>query len=83
MINIFFISIFIKRLKLENLSSLVEQKALVLLESYSGANNHIIYLQNKKKTNSKFYPTRTQSDYIINYFNTIPKIARKWVDLDT
>ena len=83
MINIFFISIFIKRLKLENISSLVEQKALVLLESYSGANNHIIYLQNKKKTNSKFYPTRTQSDYIINYFNTIPKIARKWVDLDT
>ena len=83
MINIFFISIFIKRLKLENLSSLVEQKALVLLESYSGANNHIIYLQNKKKTNSKFYPTRTQSDYIINYFDTVPKIARKWVDLDT
>jgi SWI/SNF-related matrix-associated actin-dependent regulator of chromatin subfamily A-like protein 1 len=83
LINIFFISIFIKRLKLENISSLVEQKALVLLESYSGANNHIIYLQNKKKTNSKFYPTRTQSDYIINYFNTIPKIARKWVDLDT
>ena len=83
MIIIFFISIFIKRLKLENISSLVEQKALVLLESYSGANNHIIYLQNKKKTNSKFYPTRTQSDYIINYFNTIPKIARKWVDLDT
>jgi len=68
---------------LENLSSLVEQKALVLLESYSGANNHIIYLQNKKKTNGKFYPTRTQSDYIINYFNTTPKIARKWVDLDT
>jgi len=83
LINIFFISIFIKRLKLENLSSLVEQKALVLLESYSGANNHIIYLQNKKKTNGKFYPTRTQSDYIINYFNTTPKIARKWVDLDT
>ena len=83
MINIFFISIFIKRLKLENLSSLVEQKALVLLESYSGANNHIIYLQNKKKTNSKFYPTRTQSDYIINYFDTVPKVARKWVDLDT
>ena len=83
MINIFFISIFIKRLKLENLSSLVEQKALVLLESYSGANNHIIYLQNKKKTSKKFYPTRTQSDYIINYFNTTPKIARKWVDLDT
>ena len=83
MINIFFISIFIKRLKLENLSSLVEQKALVLLESYSGANNHIIYLQNKKKTSSKFYPTRTQSDYIINYFDTVPKVARKWVDLDT
>ena len=83
MINIFFISIFIKRLKLENLSSLVEQKALVLLESYSGANNHILYLKTKKETSKKFYPTRTQSDYIINYFDTVPKVARKWVDLDT
>ena len=63
--------------------SLIEHKALTLLDSYSGANNHILYLKSKKETNKKFYPTRTQADYIINYFDTTPKVARKWVDLDT
>lgn len=63
--------------------SLIEHKALSLLDSYSGANNHILYLKTKKETSKKFYPTRTQSDYIINYFDTVPKVARKWVDLDT
>ncbi len=63
--------------------SLIEHKALTLLDSYSGANNHILYLKSKKETSKKFYPTRTQADYIINYFDTVPKVARKWVDLDT
>ena len=63
--------------------SLLEHKALELLDSYSGANNYIIYLKNKKDSSKKFFPTRTQADYIINYFSTSPKVARKWVDLDT
>jgi SWI/SNF-related matrix-associated actin-dependent regulator 1 of chromatin subfamily A len=42
-----------------------------------------LYLKTKKETNKKFYPTRSQSDYIINYENVKPKVARKWVDLDT
>jgi SWI/SNF-related matrix-associated actin-dependent regulator 1 of chromatin subfamily A len=83
LINIFFIVIFIKNKILEVTPSLIEHKALSLLDSYSGANNHILYLKTKKETSKKFYPTRTQSDYIINYFDTVPKVARKWVDLDT
>jgi SWI/SNF-related matrix-associated actin-dependent regulator 1 of chromatin subfamily A len=83
LINIFFIVIFIKNKILEVAPSLIEHKALSLLDSYSGANNHILYLKTKKETSKKFYPTRTQSDYIINYFDTVPKVARKWVDLDT
>jgi SWI/SNF-related matrix-associated actin-dependent regulator 1 of chromatin subfamily A len=83
LINIYFIVIFIKRLNLENESSLVEHKALDILESYSGANNYIIFLKHKKENSKKFYPTRSQSDYIVNYYNTAPKVARKWVDLDT
>jgi SWI/SNF-related matrix-associated actin-dependent regulator 1 of chromatin subfamily A len=75
--------IFIKRLNLENTSSLVEHKALELLDSYSGANNHILFLKQKKENSKKFYPTRSQADYIVNYYNSVPKIARKWVDLDT
>jgi SWI/SNF-related matrix-associated actin-dependent regulator 1 of chromatin subfamily A len=42
-----------------------------------------LYLKTKKETNKKFYPTRTQADYIVNYYDTVPKVARKWVDLDT
>ena len=66
-----------------NIQSIIENRALDLLDSYSGANNHILYLQNKKLSSKKFYPTRSQSDYIVNYYNTTPKVARKWVDLDT
>jgi len=83
LININFIVIFNKRINLENLSSLVEHKALELLDSYSGANNHILFLKQKKENSKKFYPTRSQADYIVNYFDTHPKVARKWVDLDT
>ena len=68
---------------MENESSLVEHQALEILELYSGANNYIIFLKQKKENSKKFYPTRAQSDYIVNYHNTAPKVARKWVDLDT
>ena len=53
-----------------------------LLDSYSGANNYIIYMKTKKEGNKKFYPTRSQAEYITNYFDTKPKVARKWVELD-
>ena len=53
-----------------------------LLDSYSGANNYIIYMKTKKETNKKFYPTRSQAEYITTYFDTKPKVARKWVELD-
>ena len=52
------------------------------MDSYSGANNYIIYMKNKKETNKKFYPTRSQAEYITTYFDTKPKVARKWVELD-
>jgi SWI/SNF-related matrix-associated actin-dependent regulator 1 of chromatin subfamily A len=68
---------------LENTKSLIEHKAIELLDSYSGANNYILYLKQKKENSKKFYPTRTQSDYIVNYYDSVPKVARKWVDLDT
>lgn len=68
---------------MENTNSLIEHRSLELLDTYSGSNNYIIYLKIKKENNKKFYPTRTQSEYIINYFNIVPKVARKWVELDT
>ncbi len=68
---------------MEITSKTIEQKALDILEVYSGANNFILYLKEKKEKSKKFYPTRTQSDYINSYYNVRPKIARKWVELDT
>ena len=62
--------------------SVLERKALDLLETYSGANNYIMRLRKKQIDNKKFYPTRAQAEYIVNYINTTPKVAKKWVDLD-
>ena len=62
--------------------SVLERKALDLLETYSGANNYIMRLRQKQIDNKKFYPTRAQAEYIVNYINTVPKVAKKWVDLD-
>lgn len=66
----------------QNIKPTIEQKALELLENYSGANNYIIRLKSQKDKNKKFYPTRAQADYITNYHNVQPKVAKKWVDLD-
>ena len=66
---------------MENLLS-IEQKALEILSAYDGGNNFILRLKQQQLLNKKFFPTRTQSDYIITYHNYKPKVAKKWVDLD-
>lgn len=60
----------------------LESKALTLLETYEGANNYILELKRKSQINKKFYPTRSQSEYIINNHDKQPKVAKKWVILD-
>jgi SWI/SNF-related matrix-associated actin-dependent regulator 1 of chromatin subfamily A len=70
--------------ELTNISTVgvLERKALELLEKYDGANNYILRLKTKMLDNPKFYPTRAQSEYIINFHSRVPKVAKKWVDLD-
>ena len=63
--------------------SVLERRALDILETYQGANNYILRLLQKKNNNPKFYPTRAQAEYIVNYHETTPKIAKKWVGLDS
>ena len=60
----------------------LESKAMTLLESYNGGNNYLLELKRKSQLNKKFYPTRSQSEYIINFHNNQPKVAKKWVVLD-
>ena len=61
----------------------LESKALTILETYQGANNYILELKRKSEVNKKFYPTRSQSEYIINNHEKTPKVAKKWVILDS
>ena len=65
-----------------NMEISLESKAMSLLESYEGANNYIVELKRKSQLNKKFYPTRSQAEYIINNHDKTPKVAKKWVILD-
>lgn len=60
-----------------------ESKALLILENYQGSNNYILNLKHKKQNSKSFVLTRTQSEYIINYYEVVPKVAKKWVKLDS
>ena len=66
----------------ENSNLTIEQRTLNLLETYQGANNYILKLKHQKETNKRFFPTRSQCDYITNYYEVTPKVAKRWVDLD-
>jgi len=65
------------------LNNLPEVRALRILEDYDGFNNYILRLQGKMKKFNHFKLTRAQADYILNFKDTTPKVARKWVELDS
>jgi len=60
----------------------LESRAMTILETYEGGNNYILELKRKSRINKKFYPTRSQSEYVITFHDKQPKVARKWVILD-
>ena len=61
----------------------IEQQAIGLLESYDGSNNYILKIKKQCESNKKYVPTRAQCEYVINYKDVIPKVAKKWVDIDS
>lgn len=63
-------------------SGLLEQKALNVLHEYEGANNYILKLKGIFNPKKRGIPTRSQCEYIMNYSQTTPKVAKKWVELD-
>lgn len=69
--------------EVNNISHIPEVRAHRILETYEGSNNYILLLKKKYLTNKNFKITRNQCDYVIEYHEVIPKVARKWVDLDT
>ena len=60
----------------------LESKAMTILETYEGGNNYLLELKRKSQINKKFYPTRSQSEYIISFHDKQPKVAKKRVILD-
>jgi hypothetical protein len=60
----------------------LESKAMAILETYEGGNNYLLELKRKSQINKKFYPTRSQSEYILSFHDKQPKVAKKWVILD-
>jgi SWI/SNF-related matrix-associated actin-dependent regulator 1 of chromatin subfamily A len=62
--------------------NLPEVKAMEILENYDGSNNFILKLKKTNLTKKNFKLTRSQSEYIIQNHSVIPKIARKWVNID-
>ena len=67
----------------KTLINLPEVRALRILEEYSGYNNYILNLQVKMRKFNHFKLTRAQSDYILKFNKVVPKIARRWVELDS
>ena len=67
----------------ELISKTPETRALQLLDEYVGSNNYILALKNKKQNSKSFTPTRSQAEYIINFHGRNPKVAKKWVKLDS
>jgi len=61
----------------------IESKALSLLENYGGANNYILGLKKKFEKSTKFFPTRSQAEYILLNHEKVPMVAKKWVFMDT
>ena len=64
------------------LENIPEIKATRILENYEGYNNYILSIKNKMETKKHFKMTRAQADYINEFHGVVPKIARKWVELD-
>ena len=60
-----------------------ESRAQHLLDKYVGSNNYILNLKHKKENSKSFTLTRSQSEYIINFHGRTPKVAKKWVKLDS
>jgi len=63
-------------------ANIPEIKATRILEEYEGYNNYILSIKKKMQIKKHFKMTRAQADYIIDFHDVTPKIARKWVVLD-
>ena len=67
----------------EGTENILEIKAQRILDEYQGSNNYILNLKRKSKEFNYFKLTRAQAEYIISFYDVVPKVAKKWVELDS
>ena len=60
---------------------LPEIQAREIVTGYTGYNNHILDLKHKFERSKNYSLTRPQSDYVINYHEVVPKVARKYLSI--
>ena len=58
-----------------------EIEAREILQSYSGSNNQLLEWKVKLETAKSFTFTRPQAEYVIKYQDTVPKVARKYINI--
>jgi hypothetical protein len=52
-----------------------------ILSTYEGYNNQLLEWKKKFETVKNFKLTRPQADYVMKYHETVPKIARKYINI--
>lgn len=62
---------------------ITKEDALEILKDYNGDNNYLINIRYLYLNNPSFSLTDSQIEYITLFNETKPKVARKWVELDS
>lgn len=62
-------------------SEIPEIKARTILEQYEGGNNYILEMKMRMLNSKTFSLTRTQSEYVLKYYNMTPKVAKKYIKI--
>lgn len=60
---------------------LPQHKAREILLNYEGFNNQLLEWKSRLYDSKNFHLTKTQSDYVLKYYQITPKVARKYVKL--
>jgi len=60
---------------------ILEVEAREILNQYTGSNNQLLEWKLRFEKAIKFKLTRPQAEYVVTYQSTIPKVARKYVDI--
>lgn len=65
-----------------SLDDVLEKKTISILRDYNGKNDYILKLKKRMLQNPRFFPTKAQCAYIMEFKDSNPLIGKKWVKID-